>query len=74
MNQAQITQVLRDHILVNFPAYSPLLIGEKTFRTLGGNTVTVLVRGGIATFNGASIVAADAITKNGVVHTIDRVY
>ncbi|RYO74894.1 hypothetical protein DL764_010672 [Monosporascus ibericus] len=69
---AQLAQLLREHVVVGFPAYTPLLVGGRTYRTLGGSDVTVSIRDGVAYINGARILAGDAIIKNGVVHTIDR--
>ncbi|RYP63896.1 hypothetical protein DL771_009071 [Monosporascus sp. 5C6A] len=68
----QLTQMLREHVVVGFPAYTPLLQDGQTYRTLGGGEVTVSMRGGEAYINGARILAGDAIIQNGVVHTIDR--
>ncbi|RYP53423.1 hypothetical protein DL768_001568 [Monosporascus sp. mg162] len=69
---AQLAQVLREHVVVDFPAYTPLLQDGSTYRTLGGSNVTVLIRDNVAYINGAQILAGDAIIRNGVVHTIDR--
>lgn len=64
---------LRQYVVVGFsPAYTPIMAHGQTYRTLAGGLVTVTVRDGIVSINGAQIMASDAIIKNGVVHTIDK--
>jgi hypothetical protein len=65
--------VLKQHVLVDYPAYSPLLENGDVYPTLGGGTVSVLVRDSAVFWNGARLLAGDAILRNGVVHVIDRV-
>ncbi|KAI1822945.1 FAS1 domain-containing protein [Xylaria intraflava] len=73
LSSTQILQLVRDHVVAGFPAYTPLLKNGQVFRTLGGSRLVVSIRGGVPYVNGARIVAGDAITKNGVIHTIDQV-
>ena len=68
----ELAQVLRQHLLLGPPAYTPLLVDGASYTTLAGTTLTVSVRGPDF-IGGARIMAGDAIVKNGVVHTIDRV-
>ncbi|KAL8393765.1 hypothetical protein RB595_003493 [Gaeumannomyces hyphopodioides] len=64
---------LRQHVVVGFsPAYTPIMARGQMYRTLAGGLVTVSVQDGIVSINGAQIMASDAIIKNGVVHTIDK--
>ncbi|RYP18467.1 hypothetical protein DL765_003921 [Monosporascus sp. GIB2] len=69
---AELAELLKEHVLVGVPAYTPLLTEGRTFRTLGGSKVTIELRDGIASINGAKIIAGDAIITNGVVHTIGK--
>ncbi|EJT69957.1 hypothetical protein GGTG_12134 [Gaeumannomyces tritici R3-111a-1] len=69
---ARLEQVLKEHILLGFPAYTPLLKDGSTYRTLAGSSVTVSVRDGVAYIGGAQILAGDSIIQNGVVHTVDK--
>ncbi|KAL8400367.1 hypothetical protein RB594_000669 [Gaeumannomyces avenae] len=64
---------LRQHILVDFPAYTTWIANGDVFPTLGGGSVTASVQDGIISINGAKIMASDAIVTNGVVHTVDKV-
>lgn len=70
---AQLAQALRGHILLGSPAYTPLLVNGATYTTLAGTTVRVEVRGPDFFVGGTKILNGDAIVKNGVVHTVDRV-
>ncbi|KAK0649321.1 FAS1 domain-containing protein, partial [Cercophora newfieldiana] len=69
---AELVQVLREHILLGSPAYTPLLVNGATYATLAGTTVSVEIRGPDFFVGGAKILNGDAIVKNGVVHTVDR--
>jgi hypothetical protein len=64
---------LKQHIIVGHVIYSTQFRDGQVLPTLGGGSLTVSVQGGIITVGGARIVASDAIIKNGVIHTIDRV-
>jgi len=70
---AELAQALRGHILLCRPAYTPLSVDGATYTTLAGTTVSVTVRGPDFFVGGAKILSGDAIVKNGVVHTVDRV-
>ena len=63
---------LKQHILVDIPAYTPLLRNGATYRTLAGTNVTVTFRDNSYFVNDARIVSADAVIKNGVLHTLDK--
>ncbi|KAI1630926.1 FAS1 domain-containing protein [Biscogniauxia mediterranea] len=72
LSDTQLAQVLAGHVVLDFPAYTPLLKDGHTYSTLGGGNVTVSVRDGVVYINDAQILAGDAVIKNGVVHTIDK--
>ncbi|KAK0701533.1 FAS1 domain-containing protein [Apiosordaria backusii] len=72
LSDTELAQVLRRHVLVDVTAYTPLLRNGDVYRTLAGDAVSVALRDGGYYVNGARIVHGDAIIKNGVVHTIDR--
>ncbi|KAF4513576.1 hypothetical protein G6O67_000830 [Ophiocordyceps sinensis] len=69
----RLKELLRRHVLVDFPAHTPLLQDGDVYSTLAGGQVTVSVANGIARVNGARILAGDAIITNGVIHTINSV-
>lgn len=72
-SSADTEMLLRRHILVDFPAYTPLLRDGDVYPTLAGGSVTVSVRDGVIYLNGARIVVGDSIMKNGLIHVIDKV-
>ncbi|RYP33110.1 hypothetical protein DL767_004895 [Monosporascus sp. MG133] len=73
LTDTELTELLRQHILIDFPAYTPLLVDGAVYPTLAGGNVTVSVRDDVIYLNGARILAGDAITINGAIHTIDTV-
>ncbi|KAJ4322233.1 hypothetical protein N0V84_004947 [Fusarium piperis] len=72
-SNTDLTEFIKRHVLVNFPAYTPLLKDGLVYPTLAGGKVKVTVRDGTIYLNGAKILAGDAIAVNGAVHTIDSV-
>ncbi|GAB1312670.1 Periostin [Madurella fahalii] len=68
----EVAQLCKEHVIVDFPGYTPLLKNGGTYRTLGQTNVTISVQGDEVTIGGAKIVKGDAIIINGVVHTVDK--
>jgi uncharacterized surface protein with fasciclin (FAS1) repeats len=66
-------ELIKRHILVDFPAYTPLLENGDVYPTLAGGSVTVSIQDGAVYLNGAQILVSDAIVTNGVIHVIDKV-
>lgn len=73
MSTSQIASVLRNHIIVSTTAYTPLIQSGMVFATLSGGSVTASIVDDVVSFGGARVAAADAIIKNGVIHTINKV-
>jgi uncharacterized surface protein with fasciclin (FAS1) repeats len=73
LTNAQLSDVLKRHILINVPAYTPLIRDGASFTTLAGGNVTASVHGDDISIGGALIVSGDSLISNGVVHTVDRV-
>ncbi|KXX74172.1 Periostin [Madurella mycetomatis] len=69
----QLAQLCKEHVIVDFPGYTPLLKNGGTYQTLGQTNVTISVQGEEISIGGSKIVKSDAIIINGVVHTIDKV-
>jgi uncharacterized surface protein with fasciclin (FAS1) repeats len=70
----QLNTIVRQHVLVDYLAYTPLLQDQQVYPTLGGGEVVISVDDkGAVSLGGARILAGDAILTNGAVHTIDRV-
>lgn len=70
----QLTSLVRQHVLVDYFAYTPLLQDRQVYPTLGGGEVAVSVDDkGAVYLGGARILAGDAILTNGAVHIIDKI-
>ncbi|KAG7290338.1 hypothetical protein NEMBOFW57_000338 [Staphylotrichum longicolle] len=70
----QLTALVKQHILVDYFAYTPLLRNGQVYPTLGGGQVVVSVdTKGAVYLGGAPILAGDAIITNGAIHTIGKV-
>ncbi|KAK4243846.1 Periostin [Corynascus novoguineensis] len=69
----RLAQLCKEHIIVDFPGYTPLLKNGGIYQTLGGTNVTISVQDDVVTIGGARIIRNDAIIINGVVHAVDKV-
>jgi len=69
-----LAEVLKRHLIVGLPIFSSDLKDGDRFTTLGGTTVTVTTHCGDVFLNGAKLLVTDAIIKNGVLHTVDKVF
>lgn len=65
--------LIKRHIVVDVPSYTPMLKDGDVLPTLAGTSVRVSVRNGVITIGGAEILFGDAIMNNGVIHVINRV-
>jgi len=65
---------VREHIIQNPMAlgYISEFYAKQTLQTLAGTTVKISQKNGIWLFNGVRIISSDIITKNGVIHTIEK--
>jgi uncharacterized surface protein with fasciclin (FAS1) repeats len=66
-----LQDILYYHIIDGLHPTSSLLDGNLT--TLNGDTVSVVVVGGVISFNDAYVLESDWIFDNGIVHIIDGV-
>lgn len=73
MSSPQVASVLRNHVLVSTTAYTPLIQSGQVYATLSGGSITTSTRDDVVSFGGARVAASDAIIKNGVVDTINKV-
>ena len=64
---------LGQHIILGFPGYSPSFNLEIPYNTAAGYEIVVKKNGTNYFVNGVKIVRPDVITKNGVVHYVERV-
>ncbi|KAK3343366.1 FAS1 domain-containing protein [Lasiosphaeria hispida] len=69
-----LAEILRRHTIVGLPIFTSDLRNGDTYQTLAGTTITVTVQCADVFIGGARILASDAIIKNGVVHTVDKLF
>lgn len=67
-----LTNILTYHVVAGAVKASDLIDGQKV-KTLQGEELTVSIKDGKVTINGANVTAADLTGSNGVVHVIDAV-
>ncbi|WP_111669679.1 fasciclin domain-containing protein [Algoriphagus litoralis] len=68
----QLTSVLTYHVVAGNVLAADLKDGQKV-TTLNGQELTVAIKDGVVTINGAKVTAADLTGSNGVIHVIDAV-
>jgi uncharacterized surface protein with fasciclin (FAS1) repeats len=68
----QLTSVLTYHVVAGNVLAADLQDGQKV-TTLNGQELTVAIKDGVVTINGAKVTAADLAGSNGVIHVIDAV-
>lgn len=72
-NKAKLTAILTYHVVAG-KVLSKDLAGKKMdAATVQGQTIAVDATGGSVMINNASVVTADVMAKNGVIHVIDTV-
>ena len=70
-NKEKLVKVLKYHVVPAKTASSELQSGDVP--TVAGDPVKVTVENGAVTVNNASVVQADVMGSNGVIHVIDKV-
>lgn len=71
-NKAQLTSILKYHVVAGRVFSSDLLAGADA-KSLQGGLLKAAVASGKASVNGAGLVATDIDASNGVIHVIDTV-
>lgn len=71
-SKAKLTSVLTYHVVSGAVKAADLKDGQK-IKTVQGEELTVGVKDGKVTINGANVTIADVISSNGVTHVIDAV-
>ena len=71
-SKAALTKILTYHVVAGAVKAADLKDGQKV-KTLQGQELTVAIKDGKVTINGANVTAADLAGSNGVVHVIDAV-
>jgi len=68
----KLTSVLTYHVVAGNVMAADLTDGQKV-KTLNGQELTVAIKDGVVTINGAKVTAADLAGSNGVIHVVDAV-
>jgi uncharacterized surface protein with fasciclin (FAS1) repeats len=71
-NKAKLASILTFHVVAGAVKSTDLTDGMKA-KTVNGEEVTINVKEGKVTVNGANVTTADLVAGNGVVHVIDAV-
>jgi uncharacterized surface protein with fasciclin (FAS1) repeats len=71
-SKAKLTGILTYHVVAGAVKAADLKDGQK-LKTVQGEELTVAVKDGKVTINGANVSIADAVSSNGVTHVIDAV-
>jgi uncharacterized surface protein with fasciclin (FAS1) repeats len=71
-NKEKLTSILTYHVVAGNVMSAQLSDGQKV-ATLNGQELTVAIKDGVVTINGAKVVAADLAGSNGVIHFVDGV-
>lgn len=71
-NKEKLTSILTYHVVSGNVMSAQLSDGQKV-ATLNGQELTVAIKDGVVTINGAKVVAADLAGSNGVIHVVDGV-
>lgn len=61
------------HVVYGSALYNSVLLDGTEFQTCQGKKLKITVQDGEKYVNGVRIILSDAITLNGVIHTIERV-
>jgi transforming growth factor-beta-induced protein len=72
-DKAALTNVLTYHALAAQVLSSDLAAGKNFAETIQGSNAVVLLKDSAVTVNNASVISADIMASNGVVHVIDQV-
>ena len=71
-NKVKLTDILNHHVVKGKTNFKDLVNGQK-LKTVNGKELTVEVKDGAVTINGAKIQGRDMEGSNGVVHSMDKV-
>lgn len=71
-NKLKLADLLNHHVVAGNIAFKDLKDGEK-LKTMNGKELSVHIKDGKVSVNGATIQQRDVKTSNGVIHSLDTV-
>jgi uncharacterized surface protein with fasciclin (FAS1) repeats len=71
-NKIKLTDILNQHVVEGKTNFKDLVDGQK-LKSVSGKELSVEVKNGAVTINGARIQSRDMEASNGVVHSMDKV-
>ena len=71
-NKLKLIDLLNHHVVAGKIEFKDLKDGEK-FKTMNGKELSVIIKDGKVSVNGAIIQQRDVKTSNGVIHSLDTV-
>jgi transforming growth factor-beta-induced protein len=71
-NKDKLAAILKFHVVPG-RVYSNDVLSKQELKTVHGGILTAAMKNGVATINGAGLVATDIDASNGVIHVIDSV-
>ena len=73
-NKAKLIAILTYHVVPgSVMAAQVVTMNGKEAKTVNGQSVKIVVKGGTVTVDGAKVVTTDIKASNGVIHVIDSV-
>lgn len=72
-NKAQLTTILKNHIIEGQKITVDQLKTQKALKTSAGLELQITVQDGVPSISGARVVRGDVQASNGVIHTLDTV-
>jgi len=72
-NKEQASKTTLERLIYEGLAYSPDLSDGSCLKMQGGGTMSVSRKNGEFVVNGAKVTKSDVITKNGVIHYMEKV-
>lgn len=71
-NRVKLKDILNYHVVEGKNSFKELTEGQK-LKTINGKVLTVHIKNGAVTINGATVQARDIQASNGVIHSVDTV-
>ncbi len=74
LSKEQLVDILTYHVVAaKVPAAEAIKLDGKSAATVNGSDINISVKDGKVMINDATVIIADVMTSNGVIHAIDKV-